>query len=301
MRFILISFMAMFLAACSSNCIKSNDANVMVMIDDASRDTVSSQSSVSSRAVNEVQRQLSDAGYTVYDETSAGMGNFDRRGLRLGRAELLDMAASANPDMDVAAIVSVYADVREKPHAKKFKVRVEGDLIAVHSGKRIASFDSSSTIGSADRDCSHSCMKNKLGDKARIAAADLGAVLTEQLQDEYGSCDKETAPTSGYVQRFEINLEGFTVEQANVIEAQLEDLSGYDSHRLSYQGYRKKELSYKTTLPSFKLKRHLHKILEHESLRARIQFSGNRFDIQKTINIAPNNTELKLNGDQYDW
>ena len=141
MRFIIISFIAMFLTACSTNCIKSNDANVMVLINDADPDSLSSQSAVSRRVVNEVQRQLSDAGYTVYDETSTGMDHFDRRGSRLDRAELLDMAASARPAMDVAKETQAILN-KEKVDVVVADFMMIGSLIAAEAMgiKRVALF-----------------------------------------------------------------------------------------------------------------------------------------------------------------
>jgi hypothetical protein len=307
MKLILTLIVAATLAGCSANCIKDGDSitNVMVMAEDSGGDTISRSSPISDRVVGEVQSQLSASGYEVYDETAASSGNFSKSRARKTRADLLDIARTISPQMDVVALITSHANVSTKSYTTNAKVSLEGELVEVQSGKHIGQFDVSGDQISLSEDCSRQCITDELSDQADILAADLGSVMAEQLDSHYidsdsdnGECDDESEVShSSYSQTFQISLEGFSPKEANHIEDALEGSAGYEDHRLNFQNSRKKDISYSSTLAVSKLNRVLYDITEDLGLRSRIQISGNDILVQKTIGSQ----RIRIKDDGYEW
>ena len=265
----------------------ADNPNLLVMGEDADNDTVPRNSRVFKRVVGALANQMHDNSFDVYDETAITLDNFEQGRVRRTDAEIIDIARSIKrPPIDVAVIFSIYASAQDKGYTTKVKARIEGRLLNAKSGKRLGNFEvDSGKYWNAPAKCNRECILEIVGDKSRILANDLGAVLAEKLAwmvdggDNSGGMDRPG--TNGMVSDYYLVFDGFSAEDFSDIEEFLVIFSGYDSHRPVEARHTRTEISYKSSIGTAKLNRNLKKMLAELDLRGTIMFEGNTFTVRK--------------------
>ncbi len=311
MKLLSLLLLVLTIVGCSSQTTHdryqtAQDINVLVMGDDADTDTIARSSSVFNRVLNGLNDELGDYGYQVYDESAVTSDHFTQGRSRRSNAELLDIAQSIQrPPMDVVAIFSIYADVRNKGYTNKVAVRIEGRLVGVQSGRQLGQFEVDGPLVSVSPNCSSACMREAVGDHASQLSSDLGAVLAEKLGQYLDDSSGQQGNTAyshsnnqnGYTSAYDVVLDGFSASEVQTIESHLEGMEGYVEHRFSYNSHRRAELWYKTTLKSATLNREVRNVLDTLDLHSRVQFSGNQLTIQK-IGLRG---KVKAEDSSYQW
>jgi hypothetical protein len=261
-----------------------DEPNVLVLNEDYDKDSVPNNSRINKRVLRAIDNQLGDMGIAVYDETAVSLEQgFATGRIRRSDAEIIDIAKSiSRPPIDVAVIYTAYASVKTLPHISKVKVRVEGRILNVKTGRNLGSFEvKSPKEWTAPVDCNRECILEEVGDDARIIANDVGAVLAEKLAwmvDGGGSTD---VGGEGIDMAYTLEFDGFTPEEMMEIEEYLIIFSGYKSHRPIYTGARRSEIWYESAIKSAKLNRNMTKMLAELDLRGLVQFSGNTVKVEK--------------------
>ena len=176
---IVVSLMLGFLATAHA----ADNPNLLVLGEDADRDTVPRDSRVFKRVVGALANQMHDNSFDVYDETAITLDNFEQGRVRRSDVEIIDIARSVKkPPIDVAVIFSIYASAKDTSYTTKVTARIEGRLLNVQTGKRLGNFEvDSGKRWNAPRNCDRECILEVVGDKTRVLANDLGAVLAEKL------------------------------------------------------------------------------------------------------------------------
>ena len=107
----------------------ADSVNLLIMIDDADKNSVSRDSQINKRVHASISQQLNQVA-DVYDETSLTLDTFKQGRGRRTDAELLDIARSINrPPVDIVVVLSTYASVTTSEYAKKARARVEGKIL----------------------------------------------------------------------------------------------------------------------------------------------------------------------------
>ena len=286
-RVILMSAAGLLLISCanvSSPSIAAEKPNIMIMGEDADRDTVPRNSRVFRRVLDALSNQLNEEGFDIFDETAVTLDDFAQGRTRRTDAEIIDIARLAKrPPIDVAVIFQIYASANQLAYTTKVKTRISGRLLAVKSGQRLGNFEvNSPREWVAPVKCPRECILEVVGTNARILANDLGAVLTEKLAhlldrgDPGPSVDRGGIPTA-----YSMVFDGFNETDISDIEEYLVVFSGYKRMRPTYSSSRRHEIWYESDISSGRLNRNLRKMLDHLDIRGTVQFSGNTYTVKK--------------------
>jgi hypothetical protein len=276
-----------------SNSYAADSTNLLIMIEDADKDSVPRNSRINKRVHASISQQLNNIA-DVYDETSITLNNFKQGRVRRTDAELVDIARSiTRPPIDIVVVLSTYASVKTNEYAKKARARVEGRLLNAKSGQFLDNFEVQSPRSwtvpySCDR---QTCMLEEMGDEAKVLGDELGLILAEKLNwllngDATGN---SSAKTARMFNDYYLKFDGFSAQDMASIEEYLLVFSGYISHRPTQQRFTRTTLLYRSTIGSAKLSRNLLKLLDELNMRATINFEGNTFRL-KRITLRGENT-----------
>lgn len=263
----------------------ADSVNLLIMIDDADKNSVSRDSQINKRVHASISQQLNQVA-DVYDETSLTLDTFKQGRGRRTDAELLDIARSINrPPVDIVVVLSTYASVTTSEYAKKARARVEGKILNAKSGQFLDNFEvQSPRTWSIPYACDRqTCMLEEMGDEAKVLGDELGLILAEKLNwllhGETG--DNNPAPTIEMFNDYYLTFDGFSAQDVTNIEEYLVVFSGYISHRPTQQRHTRTTLLYRSTSGTAKLSRNLLKLLEELNMRATINFEGNAFSVKR--------------------
>ncbi len=244
--------------------------NLLIMGEDADKDTVPCSSRVFERALNALSTQAGEEGFAVFDETAVTPGDFVQGRCRRTDAELIDIARSIrNPPIDVAVIFSIYASAEQLTYTTKVKDRVVGRLLDIRTGRRLGNFEvKSPSTTNAPHDCPRECILEAVGGETRILAQDLGAVLAIKLRSHLaesagGPAEAATGGdrVEGLSTGFVVIIDGFQPEEVNDVEEYLVSFQGYEHHRPTRCSIRRCEYWYETSSDSARLNRNLRRMM----------------------------------------
>ena len=272
-----------------SNAYGADSVNLLIMIEDADKDSVPRDSQINKRVHASISQQLNHIA-DVYDETSITLNDFKQGRIRRSDAELLDIARSiTRPPIDVVVVFSTYATVHTSEYAKKARARVEARVLNAKSGLFLDNFEVQSPRSwSIPYACEkQTCMLEEMGDEAKVLGDELGLVLAEKLnwllngkQNEQAT-DNSPGAIDKMVNDYYLEFNGFSVQDVANIEEYLLVFSGYISHRPTQQRHTRTTLLYRSTIGTAKLSRNIMKLLAELHMRATINFEGNVFSLKR--------------------
>jgi|TARA_B100000315_G_scaffold75290_1_gene68917 hypothetical protein len=257
--------------------------NLLIMGEDADKDTVPRNSRVFKRVLDALSNQLHDEGFDVFDETAVTLENFAQGRVRRTDAELIDIARSVKrPPIDVMVMFGIYASARELSYTTKVKTRVSGRMLQVQTGQRLGNFEvESPKQWNAPKSCSRECLLEVVGKNSRILASDIGAVLAEKLASLEDGDGEAKGGGSALSQGYTIIFDGFSTDDMIDIEEYIVVFRGYKNHRPISETMRQSEIWYETTSGSARLTRNLKKMIQRIGVSARVAFSGNEYSVKK--------------------
>jgi hypothetical protein len=293
--------------------------NVLVMGEDADRDTVPRNHRVFNRVVEALASELGQLGFQVYDETAVSLDVTRQGRIRRSDAELITVAKRIQqPPIDVIAVFSIYVNVQKNINADIWDlgIRIPGRLLQVQTGRRVDSFEVDYPVGSLppvppnclnDARTDQDCLFEFVGGQAKRIAEDLGSALATKLDFQSptaaqtgggamtspgvaGSGPGPVMPKLGEPQcvgmttAYVVSLVGFAPEEITAIEEYLVAFSGYDHHRPLRTTARVTEYWYESCSDVARLNRNLRLMLDQMGLQGRLAMTSNRFQIDK---IAP--------------
>lgn len=279
-----IVLLTLTLGVCSTSY-GADSVNLLIMIEDADKDSIPRDSRINRRVHASLSQQLNHIA-DIYDETSITLDTFEQ--VRVGRtdAELLDIARSiTRPPIDILVVFSTYTSVISSDYAKKARARVEGRLLNAKSGQFLDNFevkspDSWSIPFTCDR---QTCVLEKMGDEAKVLGDELGLILAEKLNwlVNAETPERSTAVKTAMVNDYYLEFDGFSAQEVANIEEYLLVFSGYVSHRPTQQRYTRTTLLYRSTIGTANLSRNMLKLMDELTMRATINFEGNNFTLKR--------------------
>lgn len=270
----------------------ADSPNVMVIGEDAARDTVPRSSRLFGRVAGALRDGLGGAGFAVYDETAVTLEGFTQGRQRRGAAELIDIArAVEEPPLDVALIFTLYADKRDYSYTSKVTIRITGRLLAVQSGRELGSFAVRSERPlRVPTNCGRPCLMARVGDSAEALSAELGRRVTAHLAALAGPNDAVTGAAghakAGLPAGYELVFEGFSAAEVAEVEEYLVVFTGYRNHRPVALGLGRHVFWYETGSERARLSRNLNKMLRYLGMAAEVRFAGNRFTVDRAAQDA---------------
>ncbi|NQV81820.1 MAG: hypothetical protein HQ495_14785 [Alphaproteobacteria bacterium] len=260
--------------------------NIIVVGEDADEDSVPRFSRIFQRVQDALIEELNIAGFDVFDETAASLGNFAQDRLRRTDAELIDIARSVTrPPIDVAVIFTIFASVEELRYTTRVRARVTGRLLNVKTGRRLGNFEvDSPRAWNAPVDCPRDCILETVGRYSKVLAEDVGDALSIKLADLVDGDDDGNAARrggDGLGGAFTLVFNGFDADEILDVEEFLVVFGGYKRYRPVFTGGRHREYWYETDSTSARLNRNLEKMLDHLDVRGQVGFSGNEFRVTK--------------------
>jgi hypothetical protein len=262
--------------------------NVLIMGEDADKDTVPRNSRVFKRVLDALANELNHEGFAVYDEVAVSLDDFNQGRVRRTDAEIIDIARSVKkPPIDVSVIFAIYASAQKTSYTMKIRTRITGRLLNVQSGRRLGNFEVElPQVDNAPTNCNRECILETVGKNAKVLARDLGVVLAEKL-DHLSPTGGDNAIADGsdgkkgMSQEYNLVFNGFTPDDVSRIEEYMVAFKGYKKHRPVTSSLRTAEYWYETDSDSARLNRNLRRMLEHMGTKGRLVFSGNTFTLEK--------------------
>jgi len=302
--YLLMSAIAAFAWLLAPGAAKAADKpNLLVMGEDADEDTVPRDSRVFKRVINELQNQLNNEGYNVFDETAITLDGYVQGRVRRTDAEIIDIARSiTRPPIDVATIFIIYASAEALDYTTKIHTRLEGRLLNVQTGRSMGNFEvESPSTWRAPVNCTRECILETVGGHARELAMSLGDVLVQKLTNEVTGGAATYMPPSGpapiggpiggsvgggsqnpgYVTQYVLTFENFTTREMLDWEDYLRIFSGYRNHRVSEDTGMVHSIWYESTIDDAKLHRNLQKAADKLGADVRITKDRNEYKVQK--------------------
>jgi hypothetical protein len=263
----------------------SDSVNLLIMIEDADKNSVPRDSQINKRVHASISLQLNQVA-DVYDETSLTLDTYRQGRVRRSDAELLDIARSiTRPPIDIVVVLSTYASVTTSEYAKKARARVEGKILNAKSGQFLDSFEVQSPRSwsipyACDR---QTCILEEMGDEAKVLGDELGLILAEKLNWLLNGEieDNRIALATEMFNDYYLTFDGFSAQDMANIEEYLVIFSDYISHRPTQQRHTRTTLLYRSASGTAKLSRNILKLLEELNMRATMNFEGNSFSVKR--------------------
>jgi hypothetical protein len=165
--------------------------NVMIVGEDADKDTIPRGNRNFNRIQRAIAEQLVSRGFHVFDETAITKDVLPQGGVRRELPELLEIAKLAQAPIDVIVVFQVYASVRPAQFVRDtFKpfIRIDGRMIRVRGGQDLGGFEYGSDIelppipGSCvNGEPPRECLLETFGNEARLIGAPVGNGLATKL------------------------------------------------------------------------------------------------------------------------
>jgi hypothetical protein len=284
----LLSFLILTSFLISSTFVHAaNNANILVIGNDANKGSVSRNSPVFNRVIGALANQMHDNNFDVYDETAITLDGFDQDRINRTDAEIINIARSIKrPPIDIAVIFSIYVNTQAQGYSTKVSARIEGRLLNVQTGRRLGNFEIDNTKPwNVPSKCDLDCILENATDNSRLMASDLGAVLAEKLawMTDGGNSHLglDRPGTNQMNAGYNLIFDGFSGENFAKLEEYLVVFSGYDSYRPTEIRYTRTEIWYKSSIGTAKLLRNIKKMLAELNFKATINFIGNTFTVKK--------------------
>ena len=284
----LFGFLILALFLISSTYVHAaNNANILVIGNDANKGSVSRNSPVFTRVIGALANQMHDNNFDVYDETAITLDGFDQDRINRTDAEIINIARSIKrPPIDIAVIFSIYVNTQAQGYSTKVSARIEGRLLNVQTGRRLGNFEIDNTKPwNVPSSCDLDCILENATDNSRLMASDLGAVLAEKLawMTDGGNSHLglDRPGTNQMNAGYNLIFDGFSGENFAKLEEYLVVFSGYDSYRPTEIRYTRTEIWYKSSIGTAKLLRNIKKMLAELNFKATINFIGNTFTVKK--------------------
>jgi len=276
----------------------ANNANILVIGNDANKGSVSRNSPVFNRVMGALVNQMHDNNFDVYDETAITLDDFDQDSVHRTDAEIINIARSIKrPPIDIAVIFSIYVNTQNQGYTTKVNARIEGRLLNVQTGRRLGNFEIDNTNPwNVPSRCNLDCILDNSNDNSRLMASDLGAVLAEKLawMTDGGNSHLglDRPGTNQMNTGYNLIFDGFNAEAFANIEEYLVLFSGYDSYRPTEIRFTRTEIWYKSSIGTAKLLRNIKKMLAELNVKASVNFIGNTFTVKKITLRGNINTQI---------
>lgn len=276
----------------------ANNANILVIGNDANKGSVARNSPVFNRVIGALVNQMHNNNFDVYDETTITLDAFDQGRINRTDAEIINIARSIKrPPIDIAVIFSIYVNTQDQGYSTKVNARIEGRLLNVQTGRRLGNFEiDNNKPWNVPRRCDLDCILENSNSNSRLMASDLGAVLAEKLawMTDGGSSHLglDRPGTNQMNAGYNLIFDGFTAEAFAKLEEYLVVFSGYDSYRPTEVRYTRTEIWYKSSIGTAKLLRNIKKMLAELGFQATINFIGNTFTVKKITLRGKINTQI---------
>lgn len=266
-----------FAAAAPAPALAAQGANVMIMGEDADRDTVPCNSRVFEAVRRAVVDQLDREGYNVFDETAVTGPNFVSGRCRRANAELIDVLRSVTrPPIDVAVLLRMYASAEELAYTAKVHARLAGRLLNVRTGQDLGGFEVVSPESWTMRvDCARDrdCLLEDMTRFAAILGNDLGAVLATKLNRlTRGAGSNAACLDNAYILVFD----GYTTDDVRLAEEYLVAFKDYRDHRPTHVSARRREYWYRSCIDAARLTRNFAEMFKFMNTPSTIDFTPAR-------------------------
>ena len=271
--------------------------NILIIGEDAAGDSVPSDSRIFKRVLDALINQMHDRGLDVYDQAILTLSNKNSAKIRRTDSELIEIArASKRPPIDIVVIFQIYASTQNLTSRTRINTLLMGRLLNVKTGKHLGSFElDSGKSFNGPVECKQECILTVVGDKSRVLANDLGAVLAEKLLwMNHGDGISDHNDSNSMTTEYALIFDGFNAKEYMAIEEYLVIFSGYAHHRPIEIRHTRSEIWYQSTIGTAKLDRNLNKMLTELDMQSVINFEGNTFTVKR---ITFRNKKAKENNE----
>lgn len=269
--------------------------NILIMGEDADQDSVARNSRIFNRVIRALESEFQAEGFRVYDETAVAMSVTDPQRVRRTDAELITIAQRIqDAPIDAIVVFQIYASTEKNAFADimDLRVRIPGRLLNAQTGEALSNYEI--TYGPNDLPplppgCNRDCVLEHVGDQARRIAADVGSVLSTQLDflapTESSEPQQSAKPVVesclGLATAYTLTFRNFETEEVTLIEEYLASFSGYEHHRPTRSGEREVVYWYETCSDAARLNRNLRLMTEHMGVEVRLGMVKNSFEVDK--------------------
>ncbi len=165
--------------------------NIMIVGEDADKDTIPRGNRNFNRIERAVAEQLVARGFKVFDETAITMNVLPQGGVRRQLPELIETAKLAQAPIDVIVVFQIYASVRPllavRDTFKPF-IRIDGRMIRVRGGQDLGGYEFGSDIDfpplpgvCVNGEPPRECLLESFGNEARLIGSSVGNALATKL------------------------------------------------------------------------------------------------------------------------
>src|SRR6516165_4373290 len=314
---------AVHTAGASAEPVGPRGPNIMIVGEDADKDTIPRGNRNFNRIERAVAEQLVTRGFKVYDETAITMNVLPQGGVRRQLPELLETAKLAQAPIDVIVVFQIYASVRPILALRDtFKpvIRVDGRIIRVRGGQDLGGYEFGSDIelppipgtcvnGEPPREC----LLESFGNEARLIGAAVGNGLATKLAG-YLRADFDpglpppppgAAPDGPVVVApgpviadakvcsgmagtpYVVSVRNFDPPELSRLEEAFASFACYEHHRIMAAVPPKTDYWYETRADQARLTRNLRLALEYMNVPGEVSVTAGNVIIVEKIALAP--------------
>jgi hypothetical protein len=274
--------------------------NLLVMSDDADRDTVPRNNRVFNRVELALKEYLNTRGFQVYDETGVAMGITEPGRIRRTDAMLYEIARAVPTPIDAIVVYQIYASVRSEPFTdiRVPEIRIPGRVLNARTGQFIGSFEVGGfRLPALPLNCQLECVLENVGAQARILASDLGSAIALKLEGFARSnvaspaLGKDGGPAAGGAPvdgsctslptDYVVQLREFSPADISRVEMEFVRFGCYQQHRAITATNTSADYFYRTSSDSARVTRNFRIMLELIGMNAQVTFSQNRITITR--------------------
>ena len=182
---------------------QDRDRNILIVGQDADEDSVPRFGRTFALVLGTLTKKLGDAGFEVFDETEANLGNFFQDRVRRTDADLAEIAASISGSPIVLALsLSVFATSNEERYFTRIRTRVTGRLINVETGRRLGRVEVDGPRPlNAPVDCPRDCVLEVVNRHSNELSDYVDDLLTVELVELADDGDRSEAIEGGGAHR----------------------------------------------------------------------------------------------------
>ena len=301
-------------AGASAEPVGPRGPNIMIVGEDADKDTIPRGNRNFNRIERAVAEQLVTRGFKVYDETAITMNVLPQGGVRRQLPELLETAKLAQAPIDVIVVFQIYASVRPilalRDTFRPF-IRVDGRMIRVRGGQDLGGYEFGSDIelpplpgtcvnGEPPREC----LLESFGNEARLIGSAVGDALATKLAAflradvEPGVIVPAAPVVTGEAKPvcsdmagtpYVLSMRNFDAPELSRLEEAFTSFACYEHHRiLASVPPAKTDYWYETRADQARLTRNLRLVLEYMNAPGTVSVTaGNTIIVEKLVAAPP--------------
>ena len=234
--------------------------------------------------------------------------------IEMGRSNATFPGSNRVTNIDILATISIHVNVQPRANTTQARVRVNGRLVSINSGKFLGNYELSDPVGRfrVHPSCDFSCLTEELGSHARVIGQAVGNELANTLRVSVPAVQRSSRnsppgstvnnSTRSSITDYAIRFDNIDDQQYLALEEYMTDVfSGFVDLQLVNSAGTVHNISYHSRISTDHLLRNIRHAMDELGWRGGVFQDGNLITITRSATRGRRSQDDTQRGSFYDW